>query len=280
MPSDPSGVTEPSGVTVPAEATGIVDVPGTPLRLAFRRRGADVELEVEGSVDEGGRRAAARAVADAVRSLAARPALAGAEVHLAADHPAEAVDPLPEEVADAAGLPHRRDLLQLRRPLPVPADHPARDGAPALAVRPFRPGADDAAWLEVNNAAFAHHPDQGRETPTTLASRAAEPWFDPAGFLVADDPDRPGALAGFCWTKVHPAAGDEPALGEIYVIGVHPSRHGAGLGAALVLAGLDHLAGLGLGDAMLYVDADNLPARRLYTGLGFAIARRRRVYSR
>jgi mycothiol synthase len=267
-------------VTVPDGAIDSIEIPGTALRLAYRRRGDDVELELCGEAAAAERPQAARAAAEVVRTLGDRPALAGVAVHLAADHPADSIDPLPEDVADQAGLPHRRDLLQLRRPLPVEADHPARRRAPALEVRPFRSGADDAAWLEVNNAAFAHHPDQGRETPATLASRTAEGWFDPAGFLVADDPDRPGHLIGFCWTKVHPPTDDAPELGEIYVIGVDPAHHGRGLGVSLVLAGLDHLAGRGVATAMLFVDADNDPARRLYVGLGFEIASRRRVYTR
>jgi mycothiol synthase len=148
------------------------------------------------------------------------------------------------------------------------------DGAPAvappepgLALRAFRPGEDDAAWLALNAAAFAHHPEQGRWTGRDLAERLAEPWFDPAGFLLLE---QNGRLVGFHWTKVHPAGayGPDP-VGEIYVLGVHPDASGSGLGRLLATAGLSHLAQSGLRTAVLYVDGDNLPALRLYESLGF-----------
>ena len=114
----------------------------------------------------------------------------------------------------------------------------------------------------------------------TLADRLALPSVDPAGFLVADDPERPGELGGFCWTIVHPRTASDPAIGEIYVIGVDPSRQGERWGPALVLAGLDHLAAAGITQAMLYVDQANGAARGLYKKLGFKSNHRRRVYQR
>ena len=186
--------------------------------------------------------------------VAARSAEAGPLV-LAAE-PAEAVH---DALAEHAALTLQRELLQLRRQLPV-----SRHAT--IAVRAFRPGIDDAAWLAVNNRAFAWHPDQGGWSAAELRSKTAEPWFDPRGFLLHEID---GRLAGFCWTKVHRDV--EPALGEIFVIAVDPNHHGHGLGEQLTVAGLDWLADQGLEVAMLYVEADNKPARSLYEQLGFEV---------
>ncbi len=178
--------------------------------------------------------------------------------------------------ADKAGFARSRVLWQMRRSLADLPDVPLPEG---VTVRAFVPGADDEAWLGVNSRAFAHHPEQGRWTAGDLRLRFGEPWFDPAGFLLAVDP-ADGRLLGFHWTKVHPAEGGEPAIGEIYVLGVDPGGHRRGLGAALSVAGLRHLAGLGLGEALLYVDESNSAAVALYQRLGFEIFSTDVMYSR
>ncbi len=164
-------------------------------------------------------------------------------------------------IAGALGWRAHRELLQMRRPLPT--------GAPIeIDTRPFRPGDDDETWIEVNNRAFASHGEQGGWDLATLHQRMAEPWFDPEGFLVHEID---GRMAGFCWTKLHHEV--DPVEGEIYVIAVDPDFHGRGLGAQLTLAGLDSIARRGVRTGMLFVDAGNTAAVRLYEKLGFTVHR-------
>ncbi|GGK29643.1 mycothiol acetyltransferase [Pilimelia terevasa] len=176
------------------------------------------------------------------------------------DHPAASA------LALRLGFARVRELWQMRRPLSDDVEAPR--WADGVRLRAFRPDADDEAWLRLNARAFADHPEQGRWTAADLLRRRAEPWFDPAGLLLAERV-ADGALLGFHWTKVHTRAG-APPLGEVYVLGVDPAGHGRGLGRALTLAGLRHLRGRGVAQVMLYVDESNGAATALYARLGFA----------
>lgn len=180
---------------------------------------------------------------------------------------AHGTHPAAEALAATAGFDSVRVLWQMRRSLRTPLPEPAwPDG---VAVRTFTPGRDEEAWLALNADVFAEHPEQGRLTRLDLDRRMSEPWFDPAGFLLAE---RGGQLVGYHWTKVHGGTADhhdhEP-LGEVYVVGVAHSERGTGLGRGLLLAGLRLLRDRGLATAMLYVEESNSAAIGLYTALGF-----------
>jgi mycothiol synthase len=196
------------------------------------------------------------------------------------EHPAAAT------MAASMGFRQSRSLWQMRRSLY--AALPAPVLPEGVSVRTFEPGQDDEAWVRLNALAFRDHPEQGGWSADDLHRRMREPWFDPAGFFLAvrgDGTAEGERLVGFHWTKVHGGDGAHTTLdgstphvhdghghdpmGEVYVVGVDPGERGNGLGRALTLVGLRHLRHLGLPDAMLYVDAENAAAIRLYTGLGF-----------
>lgn len=165
------------------------------------------------------------------------------------DHPAA------RALAARYGFDRVRTLLQLRMPLdPVASAVPRPAG-----ISVFRPGEDEADWIELNARVFATHPEQGRLTVEDLAARQAEPWFDADDFLLARDEN--GRIIGYNWLKVD---GDH---GEIYVLGV--GEPGRGLGRSLMLAGLDRLRERGVTTASLYVEGDNEAAVHLYRSLGF-----------
>lgn len=173
------------------------------------------------------------------------------------DHPAAAA------LASSHGFDRVRELWVMRRATAPLPDLVVPDG---VTLRSYQPG-DADALIRVNAAAFAHHPEQGAMDAADLAERMAEPWFDPAGLLLALDGDR---LLAFHWTKQH-----SPVLGEVYVVGVDPSAQGRGLGRLVTLAGLHHLQdGLGVHEVLLYVESDNTAAIATYAGLGFTHAAR------
>jgi mycothiol synthase len=198
-----------------------------------------------------------------VEALLARVAGTPLRVWAHGEHPGAA------RLAGRLGFRQVRTLWQLHRDLREPLPEPIFPDD--VRLRDFVVGRDESEFLRVNNAAFAWHPEQGGWDAEQVKLREAEPWFDPAGFLLAvraDDPDR---VLGFHWTKVHGGGakdGNGP-IGEVYVLGVDPAAWGRGLGAALTLAGLHHLRGRGLAEVMLYVEADNASAVQVYQRLAF-----------
>ncbi len=172
--------------------------------------------------------------------------------------------PAAARLARAADFERFRALWQMRRSLRDPLEAPRLPAGTTL--RTFRPGQDEPEWLSLNGRAFAKHPEQGAWTRHDLELREQEPWFDPAGFFIAE---RGGVMTGFHWTKVPGPADADQGIGEVYVVGVDPGERGTGLGRALTLAGLHYLRDRGLTEAMLYADEDNVPAIRMYEGLGF-----------
>lgn len=134
----------------------------------------------------------------------------------------------------------------------------------------------EEAWLAANNEAFSWHPEQGGWDRARLARAQETDWFDPADVLFLWAPDEP-VMAGFHWTKWHTE--ESPAFGEVYVVGLASAFRGRGLGDPLLRLGLDHLAAKGADRVILYVEANNEPAVKVYEALGFHVAEEHVVWS-
>jgi ribosomal-protein-alanine N-acetyltransferase len=90
--------------------------------------------------------------------------------------------------------------------------------------------------------------------------------------VVADRAMSGTRLAGFVMSRL---AADQA---EILSIAVASPYRGRGLARKLLDVHLGRLAGYGISSVFLEVDEGNVPARRLYRGLGFAEVGRRESY--
>lgn len=178
-----------------------------------------------------------------------------------------------DTLAFRLGFAIQRELAFMTRSLqPRLPDASMPEG---VVVRSYQGEQDDEAFLEVNNAAFEGHPENGGWDRETFAERRDHEWFRDEDLLLAYQGDE---LLGFHWTKWHGHGSDEvPAhepVGEVYVLAVHPRAQGLGLGRALLRLGLAHLGSRGCRRAVLYVDRANASAVRLYESEGFTLAYR------
>ena len=133
-------------------------------------------------------------------------------------------------------------------------------------IETFNTTTHKQAWLDLNKKIFIDHADQGNWAMADLENRMAEPWFDPQGFFLAT---QNGEIEGFVWTKIHQDLVNQDPVGELYVVGTAPEHHGRGIARALSVEAINYFVTKGLKHAMLYVDADNEKALKLYQSLGF-----------
>jgi mycothiol synthase len=177
-----------------------------------------------------------------------------------------------KNIAEKSGFKRVRTVIQMRRSLNDPIPELIKD----ISIRNFLPTIDNEEWIALNNRAFANHPEQGNWSVRDLDIRTKEEWFDPQGFLIAEENQK---MIGFCWTKIHgghshkhsehEAEHDHDPIGEIYIMGVDPEFSGKGIGKAVTIAGLRYMRYQGIFSAMLYVDEENHAAIKLYQSLGF-----------
>ena len=149
-----------------------------------------------------------------------------------------------------------RMLIDLQDP-PLPAPLPA-----GVAIRGFRPGADDQAFHETVNEAFAEHwghlPEPfERWRELTMGS----PRFDPTLWLVAEEHGEMVGVARCTW-KVND-------IGWVNDLGVHPRARKRGLALGLLTRAFAEFYSRGERQIGLGVDtANETGATRLYERAG------------
>lgn len=164
------------------------------------------------------------------------------------------------------GFEERRALAHMAADLPLADTPPIGD---------FRPmGKDERGVLvELNNAAFAGHPEAGTMTIEDIDVWEREGWFRDAGVIFVE---HGGVPVGFCVTKVHPN-GD----GEIYRVGVVTDARGRGYGTTLAVAAYDLLArDERTARGTLWVDSKNEGAVALYRSIGLETTMVNREFSK
>lgn len=122
------------------------------------------------------------------------------------------------------------------------------------------PSSDCQALADLHARCFEHAWDVQSFAQLLTAGAAA---------LVANENE---VRCGFILSRV---AADEA---EILSLGVVPENRGHGLGKRLVMAAAEAAREHGARTMFLEVSEANVPARRLYEGLGFAETARRREY--
>jgi ribosomal-protein-alanine N-acetyltransferase len=144
----------------------------------------------------------------------------------------------------------------------------ARQASPAVtagpAVRAAREG-DLPAIVTIELECFTSDP-WPRESFESFIGRSG------VTFIVAEDPARPGTVAGY---GVLLQAADEA---EVLNLAVSGTSRGRGVGTALLRSLLDSAEQAGVRQVYLEVRESNVAARALYAAHGFAEAGRRRAY--
>lgn len=196
------------------------------------------------------------------------------------------VNPAADALLQRAGFSPVRELLRMTLdPALLPHGDPV-EAPDWLSITPHTSGSavEAAAWVAVNAAAFAEHPEQGAMTLDDFAALTREEWFDAADLLLAFDTRGDGAErpAAFAWVKTVVTPASQTALGgtecELYALGVHPDEAGAGLGRILLDRALRRMAEHDPDRISLYVDGDNERAVRLYERTGFTVDQRSRQW--
>ena len=161
---------------------------------------------------------------------------------------------------EGCGLSHARDYWLMRwddRSLP-PADPPEGFG-----IEAFHRG-DEERLTRVQNSAFDGSWGFCPNTVEEITYRSQMSISPPEGIVFLN---HGSDTAGYCWTCTESTG--SKAVGVIGMIGIVPEYRGRGLAKPALLAGMHYLRSRRVPYIKLDVDAQNTPAIRLYTSLGF-----------
>ncbi|HET9435740.1 MAG TPA: GNAT family N-acetyltransferase [Candidatus Limnocylindrales bacterium] len=168
--------------------------------------------------------------------------------------------------AEAAGYHVESYGVLMTRPLdePIP-DVPLPDG---LEVRPVREADHRRIW-DADVEAFRDHRDPAERTESDFVSWYSEPDLDTSLWEVAWDGDEvAGSVMNFVFRDENAELG--LSRGWLEHVSVRRPWRKRGLASALMTRSMQRLRDLGLAEAALGADAENLSgAVRLYESLGF-----------
>lgn len=128
----------------------------------------------------------------------------------------------------------------------------------------FQRGVDEDLLLNLNNAIFVDHPDQGAWNMGKLMTKLNESLRTESDIQVLLHKGYPVA---YFWLKHHQLLDFFPC--EIYVLGVLKRFRGIGVGNFLVSEALKRMQEFSCERAWVYTDESNLRARNLYERFGF-----------
>lgn len=168
--------------------------------------------------------------------------------------------------AAARGFAFRASLHWMERPADDPC--PAPEFPAGMVVRTWDPEHDAIHDLvDLLNTAFADHPTPVSWPEVVIRAVHAAPEFDPRDILIVAPADDPQRMVAFGRARLYD--GEDPAYGEVKLIGVLPPWRGRGLGRAILRWGVRHLQGRGVPTIALAVSAANEHALRMYEAHGF-----------
>ncbi|MFC1873014.1 GNAT family N-acetyltransferase [Chloroflexota bacterium] len=137
-----------------------------------------------------------------------------------------------------------------------------------LSVTPLKKG-QEGLLAEIQNAAFAGSWGYNPNTPQTIEHSLSfrHCSTDDVRIVVNES----GEALAYCWVIIPPSH-EQPKgamFGRVSMMGVLPAERGKGMARRALEAGIEYLRCKGVSYIELTVDADNMPARRLYQRAGF-----------